>query len=69
MKSFVRKVKVRVYFITLGIVVECFQFYRRSRPIPSVSAFGPSNFRFYISFRSFRPDFLSILYDRGVVPL
>ena len=30
--------------------------------------FQSINLRFYISFRSFRPDFLSILYDRGVVP-
>ena len=34
--------------------------------VPSVSAFSPSNLRFYISFRSFRPDFLSILIDDGV---
>ena len=59
------------YFRTvpiLGIVVFCFCFDRSSRLVPSVSAFSPSNLRFYISFRSFRPDFLSILYDRGVVP-
>ena len=52
----------------LGIVVFCFCFDRSSRLIPSVSAFSPSNLRFYISFRSFRPDFLSILNDRGIVP-
>ena len=28
-----------------------------------------TKFPFYISFRSFRPDFLSILNDRGAVPL
>lgn len=51
------------------IVVSCFCFDRSSRRIPSVSAFSPSNLHFYISFRSFRPDFLSILNDRGAVPL
>lgn len=52
----------------LGIVVFCFCFDRSRRLIPSVSAFSPSNLRFYISIRSFRPDYLSIRYDRGVVP-
>ena len=53
---------------TIGIVVFCFCFDRSSRLVPSISAFSPSNLRFYISFRSFRPEFLSILYDRGIVP-
>lgn len=52
----------------IGIVVFCFCFDRSRRLIPSVSAFSPSNLRFYISIRSFRPDYLSIRYDRGVVP-
>ena len=51
----------------LGIVIFCFD--RSSRLIPSISTFGSPNLRFYISFRSFRPDFLSILNDRGAVPL
>ena len=54
---------------TIGIVVFCFCFDRSSRLVPSISAFRSPNLRFYISIRSFRPDFLSILNDRGVVPL
>ena len=46
-----------------------FYFDQSSRLVTFVSAFGSSSFRFYISFRSFRPDFLSIVYDRGAVPL
>ena len=46
-----------------------FSFDRGGRLIPSISASGSSNLRFYISFRSFRPEFLSILNDRGAVPL
>ena len=53
---------------TIGTVVFCFCFDRSSRLIPSVSAFSLSNLRFYFSFLSFRPDYLSIVYDRGVVP-
>ena len=53
---------------TIGIVVFCFCFDRSSRLVPSISAFRSPNLRFYISIRSFRPDFLSIVYDRGVVP-
>ena len=56
---------IRTY---IGIVVFCFCFDRSSRLVPSISAFRSPNLRFYISIRSFRPDFLSILYDRGVVP-
>ena len=53
----------------LGIVVFWFCFDRSSRLVPSVFSFSQSSLYFYISFLSFRPDYLSILYDSGVVPL
>ena len=52
----------------IGIVVYCFYFDRSSRLVPSVSSFSPSSL-FYISFRSFRPDIMSIFNGRGVVPM
>ena len=46
-----------------------FSFWPRQWLVPSVFCFRLIKFPFFISFRSFRPDFLSILYDRGAVPL
>ena len=40
----------------------------RSRLVSSVSTFDSLSKRCYISFRSFQPDILSILYNRGAVP-
>lgn len=35
----------------------------KQRPTPLISASDSSKFQFYIGFRSFRPDFLSVFHD------
>ena len=40
----------------------------KQRPIPSISASDSSKIQFYICFRSFRPDFLSVFHGEDTVP-
>lgn len=35
----------------------------KQQPNPSISASDSSKFQFYIDFRSFQPDFLSVFHD------
>ena len=42
----------------------------KQRPIPSISLRPPpSKLQFYIGFRQFQPDFLSVFHDEDTVPL
>ena len=40
----------------------------KQRPIPSITASDPSKLQFYIGFRQFRPDYLSVFHDEDTVP-
>ena len=40
----------------------------KQRPIPSITASDPSKLQFHISFRQFRPDYLSVFHDEDTVP-
>ena len=40
----------------------------KQRPISSISASDSSKFKFYICFRSFRPDYLSVFHGEDTVP-
>ena len=44
-----------------------FSIWAKQRPIPSISASDSSKFQFYICFRSFRPDFLSVFHGEYTV--
>lgn len=39
----------------------------KQRSIPSISASAPSKLQFYIGFRSFRPDYLSVFHNEDTV--
>lgn len=40
----------------------------KQQTIPSISASDSARFQLYIYFRSFRPNFLSVIHDKGIVP-
>ena len=45
-----------------------FSIWAKQQTIPSISASDSSKFQFYICFRSFRPDFLSVFHGEDTVP-